>query len=42
MLAAAHTKASDEGTVLTVSNVPAPVARVLMISGMDQVLTITE
>jgi anti-sigma B factor antagonist len=42
MLAAAHRKASDEGTVLTVSNVPAAVARLLTISGMDQVLTVTE
>ena len=42
MLAAAHRKASDDGTVLTVSNVPTVVARVLTISGMDRILTITE
>jgi anti-sigma B factor antagonist len=42
MLAAAHRKASNEGTLLTVSNVPIAVARVLKISGMDQVLTITK
>ena len=42
MFVAAHERAKAEGTVLTVRNLEPPVRRVFELSGVDQVIDITE
>jgi anti-sigma B factor antagonist len=42
MFIAAHQKADAEGHTLIVGNVPPNIARVLAVSGVDQVLNLTE
>ena len=42
MFVAAHERAEAEGTTLVLGNLGAPVARVLGVTGVDQILNVTE